>query len=308
MKIDLFFKLQVLLLLFIPLSGFAQDTTDNDNVIYIQPLFDYPVAPDSLAGLPEKSTYVVSHFWDKMDFSSNKAVDQTALNHAFEVFVSPMRWSDETVNKKVIADLLKNLQKNPTLSYQFTKAAELSLYSDKAIFWNDELYIRFIDNLLKNKKIPETRKERFKRQKVLLENSLIGNTPQKIDYIDINGKPSQFVPDGCITVIEFGDPACDDCRLAKLKMESDYQFSKLVDKGVISVLFIIPDAEEGWQDNFSYVSPRWHIGSSDSVADIYDLRTSPSFYVINGKGKIVAKNVTYNVAMKLAIEEAENKN
>lgn len=294
-------------LTFTPMKSFAQTDSSSENKIYIAPLFDYPVAPDSINSLEAKSTYVVQNFWKGMDFKTKQAVDQTALNHAFEVFVSPMRWSDTKVNEAAVAEILPLLQKNPILSLQFTKAAEQALYSDRAITWDDKLYLQFIDNLLKTKKVPEGRLERYKHHKTVLENSLIGSTPRRFDYVDVNGKKSHFQPDGIITVIEFGDPGCDICRYAKLKMETDVTFSRLVEKGLVSVLFIIPDGEEGWQNELTDISPRWHVGTSENITDIYDIRTSPSFYVIDGEGKIMAKNIPYDVAMQLAVAESEKK-
>ena len=124
-------------------------------------------------------------------------------------------------------------------------------------------------------------------------------------YVTPTGNPAHYQPDGCITVIEFGDPDCDDCRFAKLKMETDVTFSTLVDKGQVSVLFIIPDPEEGWQTKVTGFSPKWHVGASDTISDEYDLRTTPSFYVVGRDGKLLAKNVSYRQAMGIAVEAAK---
>lgn len=275
--------------------------------LVIEPLFDYPVAPDSVSSLAAKSDYLVEHFWDAMDFKKQAAVDQNALNHAFNVYVTPMRWAAKVNTDKSLEKLFKYLDKNPVLSLQFTRAAEEALYGPRADFWADDLYLMFIDNMLANKKVPKARKERYNHQKTLIQNSLMGNTAPEFDYTTPTGNPAKFLPTGVITVIEFGDPDCDDCRMAKLKMETDITFSGLVDRGLVNVLFIIPDAEDGWQTKVADFSPKWHVGASDSVSDIYDLRLSPSFYVIGPEGKIAAKNTTYRVAMNEAIRLANNK-
>lgn len=282
----------------------AQEIISDSAPIVIEPLFEYPVAPDSIPSLVGKSEWVVEHFWDNMDFKGKSTVDQNALNDAFSVYVSPMRWSNGPVVEKSLAKLFKNLEKNPALTLQFTRAAEESLYGPRAVYWADPIYIRFIDNMLKNKKIPEARKERFKRHKTLMENSKIGEYPKQFDYTTVAGTPAHYAPTGVITVIEFGDPGCDECRYAKLKMETDITFSGLVDKGAVNVLFVIPDPTDGWQTEMVDFSPKWHVGASDTVADIYDIRTTPSFYVIGRDGKIIAKNIGYRQAMQEAVKAA----
>ena len=68
-------------------------TVNAQEVIEIEPLFEYPTAPQELPTLEEKSDYLVEHFWDQMDFKSKSTVDQNALNDAFRVFSVPLRWS-----------------------------------------------------------------------------------------------------------------------------------------------------------------------------------------------------------------------
>ncbi len=288
----------------VPATSAAQDVVSSSAPIIIEPLFEYPVAPDSIPDLTGKSEWIVEHFWDQMDFKRKNAVDQNALNDALQVFISPMRWTSDPVVDKALNTLFKNLEKNPTLTLQFTRAAEEALYGPRAIYWSDPVYLRFIDNMLRDKKIPSARKERFIRHKRLLENSRVGDYPKPFDYTTPTGTTARYAPTGVITVIEFGDPECDDCRLAKLKMETDVTFSGLVDKGAVNVLFIIPDPSEGWQTDMVDFSPKWHAGASDTVADIYDIRSTPSFYVIGRDGKIIAKNIGYRQAMGEAVKAA----
>ena len=285
------------------LTSTAQNSSEE--TIFIDPLFQYPQAPDSMRSINERSDFLVQHFWEPMDFKSKQPVDQNALNDAFQVFVSPMRWAQPEITDKAVKNLLASLAKNPLLSIQFTRAAEETLYGPRAIYWHDPTYLKFVNGLLSNKKVPAARKERYKHHKAVIENTLIGQTPAKFDYETPTGNPSTFQPDGVLTVIEFGDPGCDDCRFAKLKMETDITFSDMVEKGQINVMFIIPDPDEGWQTQVADYSPKWHVGASDSISDIYDLRTVPSFYVVDRDGKLLAKNTDYRQAIAIAVNQVQ---
>lgn len=274
------------------------------NVIVIDPLFDYPQAPEDITDLAGKSNYLMQHFWDTFDFKSKTAVDQIALIDAFRVYSVPMQWAEKEETYKSVDRLIENLSKNPTLLLQFTKAAEENLYGPRSSMWIDEIYLKFLDAIVKNKKISDTRKARYILHHKLLTNTLEGNVPPQFEFVSPVGNPETFTP-GLLTVIEFGDPGCSDCRMAKLKMDIDVTFSSLVEKGKINVLFIIPDPSEGWQTELADYPKHWHVGASDTVSDIYDIRLTPTFYVIGTDGKIIAKNVTVDRAMKTAIENVK---
>lgn len=273
------------------------------DVIEIQPLFEYPVAPEEIQSLGDKSNWLMQHFWDQMDFKKNSAVDQTALNDAFRVYTLPMQWADKVEVNKSVDNILSKISKNPTLLLQFTKAAEENLYSSRARIWIDEVYVKFLEAFLKNKKFTKTRKLRYQEQLKRITNSMIANKAPTFNFVTPTGNPGKYEPIGVFTIIEFGDPDCDDCRHAKLKMETDMQFTSLVDRGLVNVLFIIPDPVEGWQTNIGDYPSNWIVGASDDVSDILDIRTSPSFYVIDKEGNIVAKNVFVEQAKKLAMQQ-----
>ena len=134
--------------------------------------------------------------------------------------------------------LIQSISKNPALTLQFAKAAEEALYGPRAEFWNDDIFLRFVDNMLACKGVRKERKARYERLRTLLGNTRRGSVPPEFDYTTPEGKISHYSPNGVITVIEFGDPDCDDCRHAKLKMDTDIRFSSLVDRGKVNVLFI----------------------------------------------------------------------
>lgn len=286
-----------------PLSGWAQENSA-PGIIYIEPLFEYPVAPEDLTTLEAKSNWLLQHFWDSFDFKNKGAVDQNALNDAFSVWSNPMQWADKEVVLGSTDRLISNIAKNPTMVMQFTKAAEENLYGPRAMAYIDEVYVKFLEAMVKNKKLPEARKARYARQLRLLKNTLVGSIPPSFKFQNPSGATETFRP-GLLTVIEFGDPGCSDCRHAKLKMDTDLTFSSFVEKGKINVLFIIPDPEEGWEQELADYPKLWHTGASDEVSDIYDMRSTPYFYVLGTDGKIIDKSDNVERAMAKAIENVK---
>jgi hypothetical protein len=280
----------------------AQDASADatNGMIVIEPLFEYPTPPDTMINLNARANYIVENFWKPMDFKSKSTVDQNALNHAFEVYTTAMRFADEAKVEESVKKLIANISKSQAMSLQFAKGAEEALYSDRATIWNDRLFLIFLDNVLNNKHIKKERKLRYQDLRNKISNTLQGTVPPEFDYKTPEGKTAHYSPNGVITVIEFGDPDCMDCRMAKLRMDTDVTFSTLVDKGKVNVLFIDTTADEGWQDKLKTYPSTWHVGASEDVDEIYDIRHSPTIYVIDREGNVAAKHIDVDTAMQIA--------
>lgn len=290
---------------------FSQEVPDSTylldhGVTYLDPLFEYPVAPEEIEDFNGKCTWLAENFWNPLDLKSKEAVDQARLNHAFQVYVSTIPYADKNRATIAIDKLMKNLQKNPMLLYQMTKAAEESLYGPRAEFWIDDLYVQILKASLANKKFPSSKRARYEHQLRQLEGTLVGCPPPQFDFKRANGEPARYFTMSTPTIIIFGDPECDQCRMGKLRMQSNVAFSRAVADGKINVLFIIPDPEEGWESKVEDFPKNWTVGASDTVTETYDMRDVPEVYVVDSKGQIAYRHISPLKAMECAMSLIEN--
>lgn len=274
----------------------AQDAPADDRqidygVTYLEPLFEYPVAPEELTEFTAKCDWLAENFWTPLDVKSQEAVDQVKLNHAFGVYATTAQYAQKDKVNAALDHLMKSMQKNPVLLFQFTKAAEESIYGPRAEIWIDELYVKILQSALASKKFPKTRRARYEEQLKQLENTLVGGTPAMFEFQRANGDAGRYFPMSTPTIIIFGDPGCDECRMSKLRMEANVAFSKAVADGKLNVLYIIPDPEPGWEKEVADYPHAWTTGASDTVSGIYDLRETPDIFLIGGDGKIVGKHL-----------------
>ncbi|MCM1290317.1 MAG: DUF5106 domain-containing protein [Prevotella sp.] len=273
------------------------------NPIVIEPLFEYPVAPESLTSLEERTNYLMEHFWDKLDYKTD-AVSQYALNDAFRVYATAVCFADRDVALKSIDQLLKKLKKNPTLLTQMVLAAEENFYGQRTERYSDEAYIPFLEAAVSNKKVPKIRRNRWENQLKRIKNSLTGQKLATFPIEERRGGKGEFEARHKMTIIEFGDPGCDDCRFSRLTLDTNVDLTKLVDSEKVEIVFIVLSPQEGWREEVSSYPAKWLVASSEGVDDIIDIRTSPSIYVLDHEGNIVAKNVTAAQAAAIAIEGA----
>lgn len=284
--------LRVLPVAAIAISSMAFQGVSAQTVIEITPLFEYPVAPEELPTLNEKCDYLMAHFWDSMDLKNKTAVDQNALNDAFRVYSLPMRYASKEKVDASVSKLLDAVSKNPALLYQFTKAAEENLYGPRAEVWIDEVYERFLNAAVNSKKIPDGRKDRYRRQLAALTSSRVGQGAPQFSFESRDGITASYFPMSTPTLIIFGDPKDSDWRMMRLRLETNVALTQAVDKGRANVLFIVPEKVDGWQAEVADYPAKWTVGISPEVKESIDIRTKPSVYVIGSDGKTVLKNVS----------------
>ncbi|MCH5231812.1 MAG: DUF5106 domain-containing protein [Muribaculaceae bacterium] len=292
---------KLILIFFIVIGSFVGLRAQRQ-VIQIAPLFEYPVAPEELESIQDKCNYLVKNFWNNFNFKGKQPVDQYALNEAFLVYVTTFQFASAKEVDSSVDKMIKNLNGNPGLLTQFVKAAEENLYGPRAEFWADGLYLKFVDALLKNKKIPESRKTRYAKQVAAIKESSVGKAAPSFWFQDRARASKQYFPMSTPTILIFGNPDNTDWRLARLKMDSNFNLSDALQKGKINILYIIPQESENWQSEVSNYNKYWTLGQSDDVKKHYDIRIDPAIYIIGSDGKIAEKNILPENAVTKILE------
>ena len=295
MKKIIIFAVTVFLLGYLQIN--AQNEASNQPIV-LEALFELPVVPDDMTDITQRSNYFVENFWKPFDFKQN-AVGQVQLNHAFSEYVVGLRFCDKEIAMKSVDKLIAKLKKNATLLYQFTRAAEENLYSEKAEVWIDDVYLKFLEAVVKHKKIKEVRKARFITQYESLKNSTIGSKAPKFEFADRTGVKTMFSAEAKPSIIIFGSPDCIDCMMTKVRLNTNEDIIRLAKDNEIKIYFIIPDGSEyNWKDMVADYPHYWTVGASENVSEVFDIRLSPTIYLLGSDRKIELKNVSIETVIE----------
>lgn len=279
----------------------GQDPTSvaEGNELVIQSLFEYVVAPDSLPDLQSRTDYVVVHFWDPFDFENSGIVDQNALHHAFRTYAEAMPYASSEKVIESVDNLVGKIKGNAALSFQFLKAAEDVFYGRRAEYWADELYKPFLQNFLDNSSIDESRKQRYRKQLATIERTEMGAPfpsfnwqplPQSSKSLDLNNN---------LTLVGFFNLQDDDLKYPLLRLDISGTVNNLIADKKLAVYLVGYGADTSGKDALKDEKNRWNAGVSSDAPQVMDIRMSPSFYVVDGNKKIIAKNVTLDKALDL---------
>lgn len=253
--------------------------------------FQLPTVPENLEMLQDRTDYMVEHYWDFCDLKKAfSARDKMA--QAFDTYVSFMPYASADVVYKSVEAFMDRLEKQPKDMLYIGELAEGKLYSDTAEMISDDLYLAFIEPIIQNKRVDKTAKLRYQHQARTLSQSRLGSVAPAFEYEDIYGEKGTFAVDTARigTVLFFNDPECGDCRMARIRLDADIRTSKLVEDGVMDIVSVLAsDPEDYWREQAVSYPQKWKVVASEMVNEMYDLRHTPMFYVLNPNGAILLK-------------------
>ena len=268
--------------------------------IILEPLFEYPEAPGELPDLESKSNYLVSNFWRQFDFDVS-SVGQLQLNHAFHVYASAMPWANKPVVDDSVDHLIDKVKKKPGLLYQFCVAAEDALHGKNAEFWIDDVYLKFLDALSKNRKIAATSGAgRMLCHRMPLVNSQIGGDFPGLVVKGSDAMEHEFTPSAGLSLIVAGSLSDSECRMARLRLDTDFALQKYISDKLLSVWLIVPERQDMSDEDMelSLCPASWVSGSCMGLEESLDLRMTPALYLVDNGGKILAKNIDVDNMVK----------
>lgn len=266
-----------------------------------QQFFQLPLIPDSLQNLQDRTDFMVTHYWDFCDL--NKAFSsRDKMADAFDTYLSFMPYASATVVYREVPRFMDRISKKADNVLFIAEQAEAKLYSDTATYPSDELFILFTSEVLKNKKVDKTAKLRYNHLFKVLTNSQPGSLAPMFEYTDLLGQKNKLEIDTARigTILFFNYPDCSDCSMARLRLDTDILTRKILESGKMQLVSIYPgEPENEWIEQALDYPKTWKTIASEEVNDLYDLRYTPMFYVINPNGAILLRTDDVNTIISI---------
>lgn len=251
-----------------------------------QQFFQLPIIPDSIVSFQNRCDFMVTHYWDFCDLKKAFS-SRDKMADAFKMYISFMPYASADVVFKSVDKFLGGISKKPDDMLFIARLAENNIYADTAEFQSEQLYTHFIDGILKSKKLDKNSREYYEKQASVLHNSQEGMMAPTFDITDSQGTKTKFVTDTAqfATLLMFMVPGDSDAELAKTRLNANIKTSQLVKSGMLKI-YCIATKNNGER----FTSPEgWTSGFAPGIEEIYDVRKSPMFYIINSEGKILKK-------------------
>lgn len=252
-----------------------------------------PVVPDSIRVPADRADYVMSHFWDSMDFSDSAIIADGAFME--QNFVNYLSLIPHTNNDKlpgIINDFLHKAEENGDAYEIIYRLAGVYLNNLDSPMRDEGAYIIFLNHAVGSSQLGEAEKERARFRLEMAMKNRPGDPAPDFRLVTREGKETSLMEslrDG-INIVLFYDPDCNHC--------ADVISAIAADEAIGKANILAVDSEDDrqlWQQTAGLLPDSWTVGFAlDAIQDdeVYVFPEMPTIYVLDSKGVIILKEAT----------------
>ena len=278
-----------------PQQVFVQETVVPDT-------FVLPQLPETLVDPEERRAFLITHYWDRFDFSDSTLTRKPAITEqAFVDYIHILGLMPEGDPVGSLINTLHRAQANSTMYGYFVSLMEKYFYDPNSPFRNEELYIPVLKEISSSPLLCEADRSRYLLQ---LEMTLLNRVGEKANNFtfmlpsgesrnlwDIN---SQYL------LLLFSNPGCPTCETVIQYLDDSPVLKKAFSlnsptRNMLTILTIYPDNEpEEWRDHLPQMPQQWLHGYDPGMAitrdRLYDIKAIPTIYLLDSDKKVILKD------------------
>ena len=288
-------RVLVALLLLIPLPGRGQEA-DTDMLSYL-PL---PDVPSSLRTPETRANYIVSHFWDALDFKADtlKTRNPDFMERNLANYLSLFPIADTMALVTAVETLATNTGEDAQSLSVLVELVEKYLYEPESPFYNEEHYEIFLDAFL-HAPVHEYERMRLTAQWELIRKSRPGTVAADFTYETPAGERMRMreTGKGKPLLLLFYEPDCGHCMEVMEELKAMESLQAMVNRGELTVLAVFPgfDDRETWRKTIDNLPPVWKVGFNDGTIyteDLYVTRRMPALYLLDKHRRVIVKDLS----------------
>lgn len=257
--------------------------------------FPFPQIPAMLVEPQQRATYLLMHYWDNVDFKDAKVVmNEDFMEQGFVNYLSVLPIVDAQTAEKSVEAMMKRAEENTVAYRKIANIAEKYLFEPNSPMVSDEMYILFLNQILKTKVLSNVEKARFDHQYKVVMKNRVGSVATDFLYMDAKGEIGslhKFKAEE--TLLIFYDPDCDNCAEIIEKLRYNRELNAKIMSGKMRVLAIYAEENiELWKKELAKMPTNWTVGRAVSKIKplgLYVLRAMPAIYLLDKDKNVVKK-------------------
>jgi hypothetical protein len=257
--------------------------------------FPYPQIPTMLVEPQQRANYLLMHYWDNVDFSDMTLVmNDDFMEQGFVDYLSVLPIVDNQTAEKSVEAMMKRAEISKTAYKRLVNIAEKYLFEPNSPMVSDEMYIMFLNQVLKTTVLSKVEKARFEYQHKALMKNRVGSVATDFIYMDRDGKTGslhEFKAEE--TLLIFYDPDCDNCTEIIEKLRYNRALNSKIMSGRMKVLAVYAGENRAlWEQHLAKMPTNWLVGRAVSKIQplgLYVLRAMPAIYLLDKDKKVVKK-------------------
>lgn len=278
----------------------AQSSQDEGKKATAPRTFEMISIPSSIKEPEKRAEYLAKHYWDKFDFRDTTYIHEpTVTEQALSNYIDLMKYvSPETMSAST-KELMRQAEQDRTMFHYFSEMMEIYLYDSYSPFRNEEMYIAVLEYLVESSSLNETDKIRPKQLLELVRKNRIGTPATDFTYTMANGQTSTLHKiQTDYLLLFFYDPDCQTCQEISKQMSTSFLINDFLKDKRLTILAVYPDEDLlAWKEHIATLPANW-INSYDASGslrneEIYDLKATPTLYLLNKEKTVLLKDATF---------------
>jgi len=248
--------------------------------------------------------FLLIHYWDNLNLKDTSFTSSPIyIREPFREYLDVLVVSGYDESRESVLILTKRVMASQiNIIKYFLAVFEESLYDPNSIYKNDELYITFIEEVLKSDTLPFEIKERLSFKLNMLVKNRVNTKAANVEFVTSEGKnTSLYNVKSPFVMLLFYEPDCQNCNIAIEMMKSSNVLKEAGNKIKVVALYT-GDNKALWNSHLKNMSKDWVVGfdSKNSVINnsIYDRRSAPSFYILDAGKTVLVKDATYDTCIR----------
>jgi hypothetical protein len=257
--------------------------------------FPYPQIPSMMTEPQQRATYLLMHYWDNVDFNDMKLVaNDDFMEQGFVNYLSVLPIVDALTAERSVEAMMKRAEVNGVAYKKLVNIAEKYLFEPNSPMVSDEMYIMFLNQVLKTSVLSKVEKSRFEYQHRVVMKNRVGSVATDFIYMDKDSKTGSLHQlKAEETLLVFYDPECDNCAEIIEKLRYDRRLNSKIMSGKLRVLAVYAgDNRALWEQHLAKMPTNWLVGRAVSKIQplgLYVLRAMPAIYLLDKDKKVVKK-------------------
>ena len=281
----------------------GEDSLKREQTI-VPDTFVLPHIPTEITNSDARAAYLVTHYWDRFDFSDEKLTLRPEITEqAFVDYINILSYVPSDKAEESLHHTLKKAEADKAMYIYFGTLFEKYFHDPNSPFRNEEFYIPVLQELA-NSEIPsEADKSRYRFQFDMAMKNRVGETANDFAYTLASGESrrmhsikSEFL------VLMFSNPGCPTCGsvtdvLTKSVTLSEAFSMNSPTRTMITVLTVYPDADiDEWRSHLAEMPANWthsyDKGTTITRQKLYDIKAIPTLYLLDKNKKVILKDTS----------------
>lgn len=275
------------------------DLNNRSSEVAQEETFPYPVIPSLITDPEGRAAYLLTHYWERVDFNRHRLSDKDAMmEQGFVDFLSVFPHVEASVLPQAIRNLLKLAMTDNAKVQPLVDLVENYLYHPNSPMLNEEYYGLFIQELLTSSRLSLETREKLKFQLNAVNKNRVGSQVSDFSFLDASHRTERlYTIKASQILLFFYDADCEECKYVLSQMKKNTYLKNEVSSNRLKVVTVcVEGGLRRWMKTIDTFPQAWVKGCVEDFSSLLNgfvFRAMPTIYLLDKNKKVILKDVPW---------------